>query len=70
MPNKTPNPSHLTKIKDALVNAGALKTATPSEQDQAAIAKELAKSGVSKEFPNKLVCHPNHFCIVVKPNAE
>ena len=65
MPAKSVPPEQLSRIKEALVNAGVLKTANLSDEDQANIAKELAKSGVSKDFPSRWVCHPNHICIVV-----
>jgi hypothetical protein len=65
---KQPTAQDIEKMKKALVGAGILKATELSKEDEAKLHAEFAKHGVdAHQNPLMLICHSNHWCLVVPP---
>jgi hypothetical protein len=56
-------------IKKALVGAGILKSTSLDKAEEARLQAELSKHGIEAlkwPFSWKIICHSNHYCIVVR----
>jgi hypothetical protein len=55
------------KIKQALVTAGVLKSASLKGGDEETLRAELARNHIDQPaWSFTIICHSQHYCIIVK----